>query len=251
MYRSCILAALLLTGACWLTAVAQNPPPTDPDAKGSVSISVDVTNGVTTVTATRDAAAGWSVGTVFVYGLDPNGGYIYSAMVPFKGVDGDTPKTDKISLPLPNGTFIVWANHTVTENAPGTGSQKVGSALSTATVANSASTAVTPGGGITCSPVRITGGAGFQASGTYIILPGWSTDPNNSAINFYTVPTGGGLIRQMQVQGQVDKDGNRTWTTAPNTVYVPSQLKYNCLATFAIVKGGDAQGIGSAWKKDQ
>ncbi len=203
MIRKCALAALVL-GACWLTAVAQNPPPTDPDAKGSITISVDVKNGVTTVTVTRDASDGWDVGTVFVYGIDPIGGFIYSQAVAFKQADGDPPpKTSSTTLPLPNGSFIVWATHVVTEKS-GSGTQVVGSALSTATVTNSPSPAVTPGGSITCSPTRVSGGAGFKASGKWDIFNGWTRDPNNTWIYFDTVPTGGGVVRRLAVTAELD-----------------------------------------------
>ncbi|HET6573720.1 MAG TPA: hypothetical protein VFG68_08980 [Fimbriiglobus sp.] len=243
MYRSCALAVLVL-GTCWMTALAQGGGG-DPDAKGTVSITVEVKNGVTTVTATRAASQGWTTGGVTIFGIDPNGGYIYYQLVPFTSKN---PNTGSVELPLPNGTFDVWAAHTVVENSPGTGNQTVASALSSVTVANSVSPAVTPGGSITCVPVRVSGGAGFQASGSYSYLTGWGDEPDNKWVYFDAMPTGGGVIRRLGVKDSLDG----TWKTAPSTLYVPSQLKYNCWASRAIAKpNGPGQAIGSAWQKDK
>ena len=137
MTRSCGLIALFLIATCWMTALAQGGGG-DPDAKGTITITVEVKNGVTTITATRGSSTGWDLGGVGAYAISSDGGLLYFEPILFAGKIGDpNPKTDSVVMPLPNGTFDVWATHTVTKtNAPAE-KLTVGSALSSATVTNS------------------------------------------------------------------------------------------------------------------
>jgi hypothetical protein len=100
--------AALVFGTCWLTAVAQNPPPSDPDAKGKVTIDSikDGKDGTFTITVTRSASDGWGVGTVTALVMLKDGGLIRGKAAFFKTVDGQEENTGTAVYGLPKGTYV-------------------------------------------------------------------------------------------------------------------------------------------------
>jgi hypothetical protein len=260
MKRLASCTVLFLFGSGLLVYAQQ--PPADPDAKGTITLVVDgVDKGKVTVKVTRGASAGWSVGPVGAFACKKDGGVVYSIEpIVFPAWDPDSgdppPATGTASITLPNGEYVLWANHEVSTKGPPASTQRVGSALVTVTVTESTMANPDLGGNISHTPVRVTGGAGLTASGTVIVANGWQLDEKNAYVNFYTVPTGGGLIRSLSVPHSSLKSADGVtwpWSTSPNIVYVPSQLKYNTLATTGVRKTDKSAGqaIGSSWIKDK
>jgi hypothetical protein len=235
------------------TLVVAQAPPTDPDAKGTVSISVkDNKNGVVVVTATRTAVNGYMPGSVQVFAVPQSGGRVYNALVAFApDVEGQPPAaTGEATLNLPNADYDLWGNHGLAAVPPSPAASNVGSALVQVTVTNSNTPAPESGGGMVMTVTRVTAES-FDASGTY--SPSANHTVDDSKVPFYTIPTGGGVIRALNATKLELKGGKYDWKTNPNVLYVPSALKYNALAVIKVKKNDGSNGhlLGTEWAKNK
>ena len=196
-----VLAALALLALTSNAAVGQ----ADPDAKGTVTCSVQVaanSNSIT-ISGTRTAVAGWSVGAVTYLFVKQGGGLIRNAVVPIPGGEGGPPANWSIIVPgVPNGDYYAYAYHNPSRTLNGvTEYQQVGSPLATFTVnmANNTTTE-TVGGTIAFAqgkPARQNGGATMYGEGTFTINQWYERITNESgvSIEMVAIPVNGGVVR--------------------------------------------------------
>lgn len=246
MYRWYIFVAALAVGTFGPAAATHAA---DTDAKGTIKIDkISVDKGIVTVTVTRNATAGWTPGTVRVFACAAAGGYRYTSLVPFADTDcGASPQTERVTLPLPNGNYAIWATHTVSTPGPPADRQTIGSDLASASVTQSAVANLALHGGVGQSAnrlIRQQGGTNLIGSGTYTV------DATHESYTVYldAIPVNGGVLRTGTAR--VRNGGN--WSKA--VVPVNADLKYNVIAIQMVrvaSTDGDPQPLGSAWAKNK
>jgi hypothetical protein len=248
------VAVLLLTGS-----LDAQPPPADPDAKGTVTIT-KVTPSGTTLSVSGDRSAvggGWVVGGVKLVGIHTGTRRLYIADIQLKA--GKTTWEGAIS-DLPNAKYRLYALHTLAYSKDGkTDSQVVASAFheGTINVMNNPNDPAKFGGAISIdSLVRENGGVWFQASGTWGAGNGYiAVQDTNDTITVVSFPVGGGVYRPGVPQTITGLPTAGTWSKCQFNVN--GALKYNVAAMMRFERHPDAvqndtrHFVSSEWKENQ
>ncbi|MBX9584430.1 MAG: hypothetical protein K2X87_29365 [Gemmataceae bacterium] len=224
------VAVLLLTGS-----LDAQPPPADPDAKGTVTIT-KVTPSGTTLSVTGDRSAvggGWKVGGVSVFAINNTTRRLYVGDVQLKA--GKTTWEGAVDA-LPNATYRIYALHGLSySDGTKTDSQTVASKFEEGVI-NVMGNPNLPkvGGSVTINTLtRKNGGVSFEADGTWTMNKGYRWPNVLNPLSVASFPVGGGVYRPGFPVSIGNKDGlGGPWGNCQFNVN--SSLKYNVAAFLAI-----------------